>query len=324
MTLILGRAKILRTEVNKQAMADDKAFFEICNDSYEKRIRDIAHRIACDDNRVKLIMLSGPSASGKTTTSLKIMEELGKLGVEAVTISMDDFFKCRDETPKLEDGSRDFESIKALDHELLKSTLSCLIEKGEASLPIYNFKLGRRGDDMRKVELKNSSVALVEGLHALDTVVTDGISADRILKIYVSVSSDFVNEDATAVLTAREVRLIRRTVRDHNFRGSSPENTLDMWDSVCRGEDRYVRPFKKYADITVNSLYKCEPCIFKDTAISLFKTVNSGSIHYERAQHIISALSGFEPMQLEIVPSSCMLREFFGGSIYFNKSAKKA
>lgn len=313
----IGRAKIRVSDVNSSAKNDAKVFFSECNEKYEKKLDSIAKRIADNPLKSRLIMLSGPSASGKTTTSLKIQEALKRRGCTAVTISMDDFFKNREDTPILPDGTRDYESSAALDTDLLKEKLGELIFKGRTNLPVFDFKAGHRSDKERTVVLEEGDVALVEGLHALDTCITGLLPADYILKIYVSVSSDFVSDDGRIVLCARDVRLIRRTVRDFNFRGADVSETLAMWDAVCRGEDLYVRPFKKYADITVNSAFGCEPCIFKETALNLFGSVPSDSRYIERVKHIIDGLCEFESMPVSLMPGTCVLREFFGGSDYY-------
>jgi uridine kinase len=189
-------------------------------------------------------------------------------------------------------------------------------------MPAFNFKLGRREEAGNEVELANGSVAIVEGLHALDTMVTGGLPAGRMLKVYVSASSDFLDDNGKTLLTARDIRLIRRMIRDYHFRGSSPENTLDMWDTVCRGEELYVRPFKKYADITVNSVFQCEPSLFADTAAKLFGMIGEDSEYHQKVSGLVEALSCFERMPMDIIPGSCVLREFVGGSDYYNKSSK--
>lgn len=323
MIVTIGRTKILRSAVSRAVTEDAAAFFAACDAGYERRITDIVRRVCSDVESSRLILLSGPSASGKTTTSFKIKQALERAGIRAVTISMDDFFKDRDAVPALPDGSRDYESLQALDLACFDGAVSELIVKGHAEFPVFNFKTGRRENAARLLDLPAGSVAVVEGLHALDPAVTDGLPSKRMLRLYVSVSSDFIDDDGKTVLTAREVRLIRRMVRDYHFRGSSPDNTMEMWEGVCRGEDRYVRPFKRCADITVNSVLRCEPCIFRRTARELLAGVAEQSPHYETAGRLAASLEAFAGMDEEIVPSSCMLREFLGGSIYFNKSAKK-
>lgn len=317
----LARAKIEISDINTRVKNDAKAFFEECDRKYEKKVRSIAERIATDPTGSRIIMLSGPSSSCKTTTSLKIQRELAAHGATAVTISMDDFFKSRDKVPLLPDGTQDFESIDALNIDLLEQTLSDLLFKGAADFPVFNFKAGEARTETRHCELKEGQTAIVEGIHALDPRITDGLPGGNTLKLYVSVSSDFV-DNGQVVLSARDVRLIRRTIRDQRYRNSLPEDTLDMWDAVCRGEDLYIRPFKKFADDTINSVFACEPCLMQETARQLFNTVSPESRHFEKAQGILNALSRFEAMPLTLAPETCVLREFTGGSVYYRKSGK--
>jgi uridine kinase len=316
--LTIGRAKVRVSEVNKAAQTDSVGLFNLCNEKYEKKIQQIARRIADDPSKARLIMLSGPSASSKTTTSLKIQNALKELGCGAVTISMDDFFKNREDTPIMPDGTRDYESSEALDTALLKETLSELITTGRTSLPVFKFKLGQRANESRPVILDEGHVAIMEGLHALNPKITELLPPQAILKLYVSVSSDFVADTGETVLCARDVRFVRRMVRDFHFRGANVEETLDIWDSVCHGEDLYVRPFKKCADITVNSAFSCEPCLFREVALKLLGDVNPDSPHAERVRHIMDGMSAFEPVSPSTMPGNCVLREFMGGSDYYN------
>lgn len=313
----IGRTKIKISEINQAVQNDYQAFFKECDQSYENKLRKIADRLKKDAETPEIIMMSGPSSSGKTTTSLKIQRNLLDMNIKAVTISLDDFFKGRDETPILPDGSKDFESINALDIDLLEKTLTDLVYKGKAQIPIFDFKKGKRSDDTKTIELVPGSVAVVEGLHALDTTITGLLPPEYVMKLYVSVSSDFIDDNGKEILTARDVRLIRRTIRDYKFRGSSPENTLSMWDKVCKGEDMYIRPFKKYADVTVNSAFKCEPNLFSESARKLFGSVPKTSAYFERAARITEALTQFETMPMSILPGTSLLREFTGGSVYY-------
>lgn len=316
--LTIGRTKVRVSEVNRAAQDDSVGLFNLCNEKYERKIEQIANRIANDPSKARLIMLSGPSASGKTTTSLKIQNALNKLGCGAVAISMDDFFKNREDTPVMPDGTRDYESSEALDTALLKETLSELVTTGRTSLPVFNFKLGHRATESRPVILDEGHVAIMEGLHALNPKTTDLLPPQAILKIYISVSSDFVTDTGETVLCARDIRFVRRMVRDFHFRGANVEETLHMWDAVCNGEDLYIRPFKKCADITVNSALSCEPCIFREVALKLLGDVKPDSPHAQRVRHILDGISAFEPIPPQAMPGSCVLREFMGGSDYYN------
>lgn len=313
----IGREKLKINEINSAVSKDEVEFFNLCNNKYEQKVELIAKKIAENPEKARIIMLAGPSASGKTTTSLKIQARLNELGCGAVTISMDDFFKNREETPQLKDGTKDFETVDALDTQLLKDCLSKLVNTGEAYFPRFSFKEGKRYDNEKLIKLDRDHVAIVEGLHALNPAITSLLPEGCVYKIYVSVSSDYVSEEGKVILSARDMRLIRRSVRDFNFRGSDVEHTLSMWDHVCHGEDLYVRPYKKYADMTVNSAFSCGPSLFKKEGEKLFSQVNEDSEFIEKATHILSALSKFKPMNRKILPSSCVLLEFFGGSQYY-------
>lgn len=315
--LTIGRAKVRVSEVNAAAKIDKTALFNLCNQKYEKKIEQIALHIVENPSKARLIMLSGPSASGKTTTSLKLQDKLRKRGVGAVAISLDDYFRNREDAPVLPDGTRDFESSASLDTELIKSTLCELITGGSTEIPVFNFKTGHRAKERRPVILGKDDVAIVEGLHALNPDITGLLPEGSLLKLYVSVSSDFITDSGNVLLCARDIRLVRRTVRDHNFRGTNVYQTLSMWDSVCRGEDLYVRPFKKYADFTINSAFSCEPCIFRESALQLFSEVSQDIPYAHRAKHIIEGLRKFEPIPPSIMPANCVLREFMGGSEYY-------
>jgi uridine kinase len=317
MSNMINRNKIKISDVNSAAKLDMQKFFSQCDNSYEKKIKDIVAKICEDENHSRLIMLSGPSSSAKTTTSLKIKSELSKFGIDAITMSMDDFFKTREDTPLMPDGSKDFESIRAIDLDLLKSTLSDLLNKGSADIPIFSFRAGNRSDKTRHVEFNNDNVAIIEGLHALDTQVTDEIPQQHILKLYVSVSSDFIDDNGNVLLTARDIRLIRRTIRDFKYRSSTPEHTFETWDSVCLGENMYIRPFKKNADIVLNTVFKCEPCIYLPIAKILLGSIEQKCNHFEKSCNILKALSNFEEMPEQMIPSTCVLREFLGDSSYY-------
>lgn len=317
MNNLISRSKIKISEVNNAVCLDTEKFFLQCDKSYEEKIKSIVSKICDNENRSRLIMLSGPSSSAKTTTSLKMKSELSKFGIEAITISMDDFFKKREDTPLMLDGSKDFESIRAIDLDLLKSTLSDLLNKGGADIPIFSFRVGDRSAKTRHVDFKSDNVAIIEGLHALDTQVTDEIPQEHILKLYVSVSSDFVDDNCNVLLSARDIRLIRRTIRDFKYRSSTPEHTFEMWDSVCLGENMYIRPFKKNADIVLNTVFKCEPCIYLPIARTLLSSIEQCSKHFEKSSNILKALSSFEEMPEQMIPNTCVLREFLGDSSYY-------
>lgn len=317
-----ARGRIDAESVRRSLAEEPAAFILACNAAYENTVNALARRIAQTNPRPRLIMLSGPSASGKTTTSIKLQLALQRLGVGAVSLSMDDFFKDRSAIPVLPDGSRAFEALEALDTAALSERLGELVEKGRAQLPLFDFLRGVRAEKTRAVELAPGDVAVVEGLHALDPQVTGLFPAQRLFQLYVSVSSDFADENGEVLLGARDIRLIRRAVRDSRFRGHDAESTFSQWDTVCRGEDLYVRPYKRLADAAVNTVFPCEPALFRRQALRLFAAARGGRFA-ERAQRLTERLRFFPPLAVSLLPADCVLREFLGGSSYYTRSGNR-
>lgn len=311
--------KIRVEEVNRLVAENPKGFFEVCNARYEGELSQVADRIARRAGHRQFILLAGPSASGKTTTSLKLKAGLMARGIRTVAVSLDDFFKDRADTPLLPDGKPDYESPAALDLDLFTKITAQLLKEGNASFPVFDFKQARRGEKMRHLELPQGSVAVVEGLHALNPVVADCLPSERIFRLYVSVSSEFANADGRVVLGARDVRLIRRVLRDYRFRAASAAHTLEQWDDVCRGEDAYVRPFKPLADMMLDTVFPCEPCLFAGMALWHFESEWTGGPFTEEAGRLVAAMKQFERMPQHGIPPACLLREFLGGSLYLNK-----
>lgn len=254
-------------------------------------------------------MLAGPSSSGKTTTSHILTRYLGEMGIRSVTVSLDDFFLGEGKAPLLPNGRFDYESIEALDLPLMESCLEDLVFHNRCMMPSFNFEKSRREDAFREIRLAPRDVVVVEGIHALNPRVSDGLPADKIFKIYISVKQGISNLHGE-VISAREIRFIRRLVRDYNFRSSSPENTLTMWKDVCRGEDIYIQPFKRGADVTINSIHLYEPCIFKALALPLLGQVNPSHESYPLVERMEKELEQFASISLELIPEGSMLLEF--------------
>ena len=307
------------TQINQLAKETPFEFAAEVENQYDSIIKSVAERICQNPNESKLIMLSGPSASGKTTSSRKLHKELSDRGIEAITISLDDFFKSRYDVPLLPNGKSDYESTAALDLELLHECLQNLLDHGEAELPSFDFKTGNPSLLTHNIKLKENGVAIIEGIHALSDVITEQLPQDRYLKIYVRVVKSFHQNDEK-VLTNRDIRFIRRLIRDFRYRGSSPENTFAMWPMVCQGEQSYIKPFLEKADITIDSFLPYEMCIYRQTAIELLEQVEDTSCFFKKSSELISALKLFEPIEKKAAPNTSLIREFIGGSIYFGNS----
>lgn len=283
---------------------------------YRKRIEEIADFLYYNGQKGnKLIMLAGPSSSGKTTTACMLCERLEWLGVHARRISLDEFFLGAGKTPLLPDGTPDYESVYALDIPLMQECLLGLMEKRECYMPKFSFTKQRPEDERVHIKLGENDVVIVEGIHALNPIVTGCLPDDRMLKIYISVKQG-ISEDDREILSAYDVRLCRRIVRDMLFRGASPEKTLEMWPNVREGETKYLYPYKRLADVTINSLHIYEPCVISQIALPLLRRVKDDSPYYEQAAQLCEKLEMFKPLPTELVPPNSLMREFLGNGIY--------
>ncbi len=304
------------SHINNAARSDPKTLITQMERQYRKRIDEIADFLFYDGSEGnKLLMLAGPSSSGKTTTANMLCERLEWLGAKARRISLDEFFLGAEKTPKLEDGTPDFESVEALNIPQMQECLLSLIQKGECMMPRFNFVAQRPYDELVPVKLAENEVVIVEGIHALNPIVTDCLPDESMLKVYISVKQGIL-EGHDEVIGAYDLRLCRRMVRDMLFRGCSPEETLDMWDNVLAGERKYIQPFKFFADVTINSLHIYEPCVISQIALPLLRRVDEDSPHYERVMELHDKLMKFEQIPAEMVPYNSLLREFIGGGFY--------
>lgn len=289
---------------------NNKDFILECETRFNNKIKTVAKEIA-ESERVEIVMLAGPSSSGKTTTAKKLCQELETLGVVSHTISLDDFYLNNCDAPRFPDGTPDFETVDALDKDFFQKTMSDLIKNGEADMPEFDFKSGTRKKQLNRLVVGKNDVVIVEGLHALNPVITDHLPADRLLKIYISISSRIYN-GRDIVLNKRNMRFIRRVVRDYKFRGNSVETTFKMWITVRYGEDQYLFPYKDNADIRINTIHLYETCVFKDIAIELLKELPKESEFYKESQRLIRSLMKFPTLDTKQVPENSLLREFLG------------
>ncbi len=297
-------------EINRLAL-EPKKFLYDCSHDYHSRVSEVAEKIF-DDRSKKIVLLAGPSSSGKTTTANLLSDMLIKKGSRAYTVSLDDFYHPRSVGyPLDEDGKPDYECVEALDIELLHSCFGKLLKKGEAEFPIFDFQSGERINNAKKIELSENDVIIVEGLHALNPVITETLDENRLFRIYVSVSSRVYEEDGEVLLSKRDLRFVRRIVRDYAFRSTSPERTFEIWQSVMKGEDKYLFPFEGNADIKLNSFHPCEPCVLSERAMKLLESVKSDE-HREKASLLIDRLKLFRNTDYSILPEDSLLREFTG------------
>lgn len=291
--------------INEMAARDPEGLIREVEGAYRENIRQVASEVAM--RGCKILMLAGPSSSGKTTSAHIIADSLGRLGIRAVTVSLDDFLLGEDHIPQLEDGRPDYESIDTLDLARMHACLQGILRENACDLPVFNFHKGQPEPFTRHVELGARDVMIVEGIHALNPRVTESLPAGRVLKLYISVKQGIADEHGE-LITARQLRFIRRLIRDNAFRGSPPARTLSMWGDVCRGEELFIHPFKRQADLTINSIHLYEPCVFRNAALPLLTQIEETELYPIR--RLKASLSRFLPLEPSLVPPDSMLREF--------------
>lgn len=281
----------------------------------DKKIAEIADRINARRDQVRVVLIAGPSSSGKTTFSKKLMIQLRVVGRNPITISLDDYYKAHALTPVDEEGRPDFESIEALDVPLLNDTLLRLLEGQEVETPVYDFHAGARKQEGRRMRLPERAVLILEGIHGLNDALTPLVPRESKHKVYVSALTQLNLDDHNRIATT-DNRLIRRIVRDSQFRAHSALQTLSMWPSVRRGEDRNIFPFQNGADSAFNSALDYELAVLKVYADPLLSSVKPDVPEYQEARMLLSFLSNFAPLHPRWVPATSILREFIGESAF--------
>ena len=302
-------------EINLKTVADPKGFCEECESSYQEKVEDTAEKILENLKESPIVLLAGPSGSGKTTTAMKISEALGRHGVGTHYVSMDDYFSTVGEnTPRTPEGDYDLESPLCLDLELLDEHFEKL-ERGERIyVPKYEFSRQMRvSEPSKSIRLKKDEICIFEGIHALNDRITD--RHPHAFRLHISANSDVVF-NGNVVFKRTWFRLVRRTVRDFNFRGADPAETMKMWANVRRGEKLYITPFKKKANSLFDSSMACEMAVMNHTATKLFQTVPEGIERYDELRAVLPALQLFGVIKESSVPADSLLREFIGGGVY--------
>ncbi len=280
---------------------------------HEARIAEIAGDIASLRNRAKVVLIAGPSSSGKTTFSKRLAVQLLANGLRPFPISLDDYFVERDHTPRDEQGQLNYETIDALDLPLFNQQLLALMEGQEVQLPRYDFTTGQRGRGPT-ITLNRDDIVIVEGIHGLNPALVPGLPSDRIYRVYVSALTQ-LNLDRHNRLNTTDSRLIRRIVRDAATRGYNATSTLSRWDSVVAGEKQNIFPFQEYSDAIFNSALVHELAILRPHAEPLLLQVRPESPQYLEANRLLALLQWFLPAPPDSVPDNSILREFVGNSV---------
>lgn len=292
-----------------------KEFIELNEIKQNNDLLKIASEIEKNLNNIKLVLIAGPSSSGKTTTSKKLSLYLKNKGINPFVLSTDDFFKNRIDTPKNENGEYEYDIPEALDIDLFNEKLTSLIKGEETLLPTYNFLTGEKEYKHPPVSLKNRDLIIVEGIHTLNEMLTSKIDRKNKLKIYISPFTPLDLDRHNHVSTV-DLRLIRRLVRDYRTRGYDAEETLKNWRVVRRSEEKYIFPYQKEADIVLNTALIYELGVLKTYAVPILFSVSYHSEYYSEALRIINFLKSFLNISDSMLPETALLREFVGGGYF--------
>lgn len=280
----------------------------------EKKISQIADTIA-GRKEIKVVLIAGPSSSGKTTFCKRLSVQLLASGVKPVQISLDDYFVNRETTPKDENGEYDYESIYALNIPLINEQFNALFRGEEVELPKYNFQTGKSEKSGKKLHLGENNILLVEGIHALNPILTEQIADDKKFKIYASALTTILLDDHNYIPTT-DNRLLRRIVRDYKYRGCSAQETIHRWPSVRAGENKWIFPYQEQADVMFNTALLFELAVIKPQAEEVLEQVPENCEEYAEAYRLRKFLKYFAPLPFRNLPPTSLLREFLGGSSF--------
>jgi len=280
---------------------------------HEKKIANLADRIMHEHKRI--VLIAGPTSSGKTTFAERLAIQLRVNGSSPHIISLDNYYLDREDIPKDAKGEFDFETIRAIDVPQINKDLTALLKGETVQVPSYNFLTGKREYKGRFLTLRPEDALIMEGIHGLNGAIGEGVSRNDTFRIFISALTQ-INIDDHNYIPTTDTRLVRRIVRDHQFRGHSADRTIEMWPSVTRGEGKYIFPFQEEADAFFNSALVYEMCVLKQYAEPLLFGIDNSRDTYTEAKRLIKFLDGFLGASSEPVPTNSILREFIGGSSF--------
>ncbi len=304
------------SELNFKTVSDPRGLIEEGDAAYRSGVEKAAEMIVENIKNSPIVLLSGPSGSGKTTTAMKVSEALERRGVRSHYVGMDDYFNTvsPETTPRTPEGEYDLESPLCLDMELLNEHFTRLSRGERIYVPKYEFSRRMRAfEPSKSLKLGKDEIVIFEGIHALNDMITE--RHPEAFKLYISARSD-VTFGKKVVFKRTWFRLVRRIVRDYNFRGSSAAETMGMWANVRRGEKAYISPFKDKADFQFDSSLPYELPVFNHTATALFQTVPEGIERFDELRAVLPALQLFGDIDESLVPADSLIREFIGGGCY--------
>ena len=292
----------------------DVEFITLCEQRHNRQLCELGQMIEDEKESIRLICIAGPSSSGKTTFANRLRIELLSRGIEPIRISMDDYYLQRDQAPKDENGDPDLEAVDALDVELFNQNIADLIAGLEVELPKFDFKLGHRVPG-RKLQVPLNQPIIIEGIHALNEKMTESIPSHQKFKIFIAPQAQ-VNIDNHNPMSLTDLRLLRRIVRDYQFRGASAIDTMSMWASVRKGEFRWIYDTQEGANYVFNSFSSYELSVMKKYAMPLLEAIDTENEYFPVAERLIRMLKFFDDIPNKWVPCNSIIREFIGGSCY--------
>ncbi len=287
----------------------------LCEARQERAYADLADKVYAERERVKIVFLAGPSSSGKTSSSLRLSQQLKILGMNPRVIELDNYFVSRERTPLDDEGKYDFEALEAMDLELLGKHLNILLSGGEVELPRYDFKQGKPFFEGKMMHLEENDILVMEGIHALDPAMVPSVDPNRIYRIYASALTS-LKLDENCCISTTDNRLLRRMIRDNRERGISPADTILRWPSVRRGETRYIFPFQENADSQFNTALLYELPLLRYYAEPLLRRILPSSPAYAEAVRLLKFLeyvAPLNPSEIAAIPPTSIMREFIGG-----------
>ena len=290
------------TDINENLKNNLQEFVITCENNYKNQIKGIISKVHLNKD-IKFVLLAGPSSSGKTTTARIICENFAKVNIKAKAISLDDFFVNREDTPRWEDGKYNYESVDAIDWKLFDECMSNLLNNKKSKMPIYDFITGKKSLAYEST-LEDNEIIVIEGLHSLNPIIDNFIPKNKCIKIYLAPQIEFIDKNNKVVLNGKEMRFFRRLIRDAFTRGTSPNQTLQVWPDVVKGETLYIDPFKDLADYKINTVHPYEVGVYK----SILKQLNL--LNDKQLKSHLDKIAEFDLVDKSIVPNDSLLTEF--------------
>lgn len=302
------RKRLVDRELVALAAAQPQPFAALCEQQYHDRIETIAREILASNRHI--VMLTGASAAGKTTSAHKLADAISAKGRPSVVLSLDDFYVGAGRYPKNHDGSDDYESLQSLDLPVLNRCLEELHRDSICQAPVFDFKI-QLPNGVQTIDCRGG-VVIIEGLHALNPALTETLPDHAVFCLYAGLREEYAAQDGSRCLATRDIRLARRLVRDYLFRGHGASFTLGLWGHVCEGEDRYIKPFKPRADLLLDTTHSYEVCLWHNVLDSMPPDPALSSVQARQLEALCRKFAAFPALDTTLVPKDSMLREFIG------------